>query len=312
MLEGCRWYQIMSDEKSDQTPAKRARRIEADPRTEEFVTLFQRYGETVLSHISKTTGRPLDPTMLVRVNREIEPMLRKRIEVLVKDYLTTAYETLTGEAIDPDQVGYRVQFPRRRRYHLRFLTLAFSDLVAFDEKAVMLLPDGKKLKKGETSTAVFSKTLLEGVDAWTRIVLDKDLIEETNMAAFRALDRLDITADPTSSESDRDLWRRLYELPDVMALVCPILIPLLLPFSADFEGARTQMQRVIGSGSDGRVQLNAKMWDLLFARIFGRLLKFGGTKGRPDLLVEIDESSREVITKVVAHYRRWRGENQLK
>lgn len=302
----------MSREKSDDKPAARARRIEADPRTDEFVTLFQRYGETVLGHIAKNTGRPIDPMMLVRVNREVEPMLRKRIEVLVKDYLTTAYETLTGEAINPDEVGYRVQFPRRRRYHLRFLTLSFSDLVAFDEKALVLLPDGKKLKKGDPSPALFPKTLLEGVDVWTRTVLDKGLIEEANMIAFRALDRLDITTDHISNESDRDLWRRLYELPDAMALVCPILLPLLKPFSTDFEGARTQMQRVIGSGSDGRVQLNAKMWDLLFARIFGRLLKFVGAGERPDLVNDVDTDSRAVIAKVAANYRKWRGENHLR
>jgi len=292
--------------------SKRARRIEADPRTEEFVVLFQRYGETVLGHIAQSTGHQFDPAMLLKVNRQIEPMLRTRIESLVKDYLVTAYESLVGEPIDPQEVGYRVQFPRRRRYHLRFLALSFSDLVAFDEKALVMLPDGKKMKKGEGSPAVFSKSILEGIDAWSRTILDRDGIETANMTAFRALDRLDITADGEIGETDRDLWRRLHELPDAMSLICPILLPLLRPFQRDFEDGRTQMQRLIGTGSEGRVQLNAKMWDLLFARIFGRLLRYVGAEERPDLATEIGEEERQAIIKVLGSYRRWRAENQLK
>jgi hypothetical protein len=291
---------------------KRARRIEADPRTDEFVLLFQRYGETVLGHIARSTGHEFDPTMLLKVNREVEPMLRSRIEALVKDYLVTAYESLTGEPIDSEEVGYRVQFPRRRRYHLRFLALSFSDLIAFDEKALVVLPDGKKMKKGETSAAVFPKSILEGIDAWSRAVLGKIDIEAANMTAFRALDRLDISAECDYHESDRDLWRRLHELPDAMALICPILMPLLVPFHEDFEGARTQMQRLIGAGSEGRVQLNAKMWDLLFARIFGRLLRYIGAEERPDFAAEIDPGARLAIAQILVNYRRWRAENQLK
>jgi hypothetical protein len=284
---------------------KKARRIEADPRTEEFVTLFQRYGETVLGHIARSTGHTFEPSMLFKVNQQIEPMLRARIETLVKDYLVTAYESLTGEPIDPNEVGYRVQFPRRRRYHLRLLALSFSDLVAFDEKALVMLPDGKKLKKGEGSPAVFSKSILEGVDAWSRSILDKDGIETANMTAFRALDRLDISAEGDITETDRDLWRRLHELPDGMSLVAPILMPLLRPFQHDFDGGRTQMQRLIGSGREGRVQLNAKMWDLLFARIFGRFLRLPDAAG-------LSEEERDAIVKVTANYRKWRTENQLK
>jgi hypothetical protein len=297
---------------SEANPSKRARRIEADPRTEEFVTLFQRYGETVLGHIAKTTGRSVDPMMLLRVNQQVEPMLRQRIEALVKDYLVTAYESLTGEPIDPDQVGYRVQFPRRRRYHLRFLTLSYSDLVAFNDKALSMPSEGKKLKKGEPPPAIFSKALLEGMDLWTRQVLDSGAIAEANMTAFRALDRLDITAEEMVGETDRDLWRRLHELPDAMELICPVLVPLLLPFRENFEQARTHMQRAIGTGSEGRVQLNAKMWDLLFARIFGRLLRFVGTDEHPELAAKVDEESRAVVIAVFGLYRKWRTDNQLK
>jgi hypothetical protein len=239
-------------------------------------------------------------------------MLRQRIEALVKDYLRTAYETLTGEDVEAEEVGYRVQFPRRRRYHLRFMTLSFSDLVAFDEKAMIVLPDGGKIKKGENSPAVFSKSILEGMDLWARQVLNSQDIEAANMIAFKALDRLDITADTERSESDRDLWRRLFELDDAMGLVCPVLMPFLREFYRDFEGARTQMQRAIGIGSEGRVQLNAKMWDLLFARIFGRLLRYVGGEERPDMVAQLDEESRTVIVGVTANYRRWRKENQLK
>jgi len=302
----------MSEQETDPRPASRARRIETDPRTEEFVVLFQRYGETVVSHVARNIGREIDPNMLTKVNRQVEPMLRQRIEALVKDYLRTAYETLTGELVDAEEVGYRVQFPRRRRYHLRFLTLAFSDLVAFDEKALVMLPDGGKLKKGETSPAVFAKSILEGIDLWTRQVLSRTDIKAANMIAFRALDRLDITADVERSESDRDLWRRLFELEDAMKLVCPVLMPFLTEFHRDFEGARTQMQRAIGSGSGGQVQLNAKMWDLLFARIFGRLLRYVGAEERPDMASQLDEETRITIIGVMANYRRWRKENQLK
>jgi len=302
----------MSEQETDPRPASRARRIETDPRTEEFVVLFQRYGETVVSHVARNIGREIDPNMLTKVNRQVEPMLRQRIEALVKDYLRTAYETLTGELVDAEEVGYRVQFPRRRRYHLRFLTLAFSDLVAFDEKALVMLPDGGKLKKGETSPAVFAKSILEGIDLWTRQVLSRTDIKAANMIAFRALDRLDITADAERSESDRDLWRRLFELEDAMKLVCPVLMPFLTEFHRDFEGARTQMQRAIGSGSGGQVQLNAKMWDLLFARIFGRLLRYVGAEERPDMASQLDEETRITIIGVMANYRRWRKENQLK
>lgn len=297
---------------ADDKSAKRARRIEADPRTEEFVTLFQRYGETVLGHIARNIGRPIDPLMLSRVNREVEPMLRSRIELLVKDYLATAYETLTGEPINPEEVGYRVQFPRRRRYHLRFLALSFADLVAFDEKALLLLPDGKKMKKGEKSPAIFPKSILEGIDGWARALLSKEGMEDANMQAFHALDRLDITGDVQNKESDRDLWRRLHEMEGGIQLVCPVLTPLIQPFSIDFDGARTEMQRFIGVGSDGQVQLNAKMWDLLFARIFGRLLKYVGEEERPDLALQVDRTSRQILNKVSASYRQWRRENQLK
>lgn len=297
---------------SDNRPAKRARRIEADPRTDEFVLLFQRYGETVLGHIANSTGHKVDPVMLDRVNKEVEPMLRGRVETLVKDYLLAAYESLTGEEIDVEEVGYRVQFPRRRRYHLRFLTLSFSDLVAFDEKALVLLPDGNKVKKGDKSPAIFSKSILEGIDLWSRAVLDKGDIEAADLIAFRALDRLDITSDGLPTEQDRDLWRRLHELSDGMALICPVLVPLLRPFQADFEGARTQMQRLIGSGSENRIQLNAKMWDLLFARIFGRLLRYVGAEERPDHAAKVDDDSRAVITGALVQYRKWRAENQLK
>jgi len=303
----------MSDqEETESKPASKARRIEADPRTEEFVVLFQRYGETVVNHVARNIGRPVDPNMLNKVNRQVEPMLRQRIEALVKDYLRTAYETLTGEEVEAEEVGYRVQFPRRRRYHLRFLTLAFSDLVAFDEKALVMLPDGGKLKKGESSPAVFPKSLLEGIDGWSRQVLDSRDIEAANMVAFKALDRLDITAETEAMESDRDLWRRLYDMDDAMDLICPVLLPLLRPFAEDFEGARTQMQRLIGTGSEGRVQLNAKMWDLLFARIFGRLLRFVGAEERPEMAAKLDDESRRIIVAVMTHYRRWRKENQLK
>ncbi|HMA49198.1 MAG TPA: hypothetical protein VKP60_05555, partial [Magnetospirillaceae bacterium] len=211
-----------------------------------------------------------------------------------------------------EEVGYRVQFPRRRRYHLRFLTLSFSDLVAFDEKALVVLPDGGKIKKGENSPAIFSKSILEGIDLWSRQVLSRDDIEAANMVAFRALDRLDITADSEKTESDRELWRRLFELDDAMKLICPVLIPFLKDFNHDFEGARTQMQRAIGTGSEGRVQLNAKMWDLLFARIFGRLLRYIGGEERPDMAAQLDEETRNIIAGVTVNYRKWRKENQLK
>lgn len=303
----------MSDqEDTEPKAANKARRIEADPRTEEFVVLFQRYGETVVNHVARNIGRPVDPNMLNKVNRQVEPMLRQRIEALVKDYLRTAYETLTGEEVEAEEVGYRVQFPRRRRYHLRFMTLSFSDLVAFDEKALVMLPDGGKIKKGETSPAVFSKSILEGIDLWSRQVLSRDDIEAANMVAFRALDRLDITADTEKTESDRELWRRLFELEDAVKLVCPVLIPFLKEFHHDFDGARTQMQRAIGTGSEGRVQLNAKMWDLLFARIFGRLLRYIGGEERPEMAAQVDEETRNIIAGVTANYRRWRKENQLK
>jgi len=298
---------------NDSKPTSRARRIETDPRTEEFVVLFQRYGETVVGHVARTIDRPIDPGILDKVNRQIEPLLRQRVESLVKDYLRTAYQTLTGETVDSEEIGYRVQFPRRRRYHLRFLTLAFSDLVAFDETALVMLPDGGKVKKGEgNSTAVFPKALLEGIDLWSRQVLDKHDMQAFNRAAFRALDRLDVTADPEQPEADRDLWRRLFDMEDSMALVCPVLMPLLSPFAEDFEGARTHMQRSIGAGSESRVQLNAKMWDLLFARIFGRLLRYVGANERPEMADKVDEETRKVITGVMKHYRKWRKENQLK
>jgi hypothetical protein len=72
------------------------------------------------------------------------------------------------------------------------------------------------------------------------------------------------------------------------------------------------MQRLIGTGSEGRVQLNAKMWDLLFARIFGRLLRFVGAEERPEMADTLDEESRRIITTVMTSYRRWRKDNQLK
>jgi hypothetical protein len=89
-------------------------------------------------------------------------------------------------------------------------------------------------------------------------------------------------------------------------------VPLLKPFSEDFEGARTHMQRLIGTGSEGRVQLNAKMWDLLFARIFGRLLRFVGAEERPEMAAKLDDETRRIIGAVMTQYRRWRKENQLK
>src|SRR5579859_5604280 len=289
----------------------KTRRIEADPRTEEFVILFQRYGETVVNHVAKTMGRPVDTTLLDKINSQIEPLLRSRVESLVNDYLRSAYESLTGEEILPGEVGYRVKFPRRHRYHLRFLTLSFADLVAFDETSLIVLPESGKLKKD--STTVFPKALLEGVDMWSRQVLDLRDLEAANMVAFKALDRLDVTADTDLEilERDRDLWRRLFEMDDALDLICPVLVPLLKPFAADFDGARTVMQRLIGNGSDGRVQLNAQMWDLLFSRLFGRLMKLAVTEG-PGGADKFDHSTLQLLTVVSTYYRRWRKDNQLK
>lgn len=291
----------------------KARRIEADPRTEEFVILFQRYGETVVNHVAKTMGRPVDTTLLDKINSQIEPLLRQRVESLVNDYLHTAYVSLTGEEIGPEEIGYRVKFPRRHRYHLRFLTLSFADLVAFDEKALIVLPEGGKLKRGETSPAVFPKLLVEGVDMWSRQVLDLRDLEAANTVAFKALDRLDVTADinAESVESDRDLWRRLYDMDGGLELICPVLLPLLKPFAADFDGARTIMQRLIGNGSNGLVQLNAQMWDLLFSRLFGRLMKLAVTEG-PEGADRLDHQAQQILTIVSTYYRRWRKDNQLK
>ena len=290
-------------------PAPKARRIEADPRTEEFVILFQRYGETVVSHVAKTMGQPVAPGLLDKINAQIEPLLRQRVEALVNDYLQTAYQSLTGEEIDPKEVGYRVKFPRRHRYHLRFLTLSFADLVAFDDKALIVLPEGGKLKKD--STAVFPKLLLEGIDLWTRHVLDTEEFDTADKVAFKALDRLDVTADTGILESDRDLWRRLYEMDGALDLICPVLLPLLRPFASDFDGARTVMQRLIGNGTNGLVQLNAQMWDLLFSRLFGRLMKLAVTEG-PAGKEKFDRSSLQLLTSVSTYYRRWRKDNQLK
>jgi len=305
----------MSDQEGAPEPqsaphsAPKARRIEADPRTEEFVILFQRYGETVVSHVAKTMGQQVAPGLLDKINAQIEPLLRQRVESLVNDYLQTAYQSLTGEEIDPKEVGYRVKFPRRHRYHLRFLTLSFADLVAFDDKALIVLPEGGKLKKD--STAVFPKLLLEGIDLWTRHVLDTEEFDAADRVAFKALDRLDVTADTGILESDRDLWRRLYEIDGALDLICPVLLPLLRPFAADFEGARTVMQRLIGNGTNGLVQLNAQMWDLLFSRLFGRLMKLAMTAG-PEGKDRFDHSAQQLLNAVSTHYRRWRKENQLK
>ena len=308
----------MSDQEGtpepESAPKPGPRRIEADPRTEEFVILFQRYGETVVNHVAKTMGRPVDTTLLDRINSQVEPLLRQRVQALVNDYLLSAYESLTGEAIEPSEVGYRVKFPRRHRYHLRFLTLSFADLIAFDEKALIVLPDGGKIKKNENGTAaVFPKALLEGVDMWSRQVLDLRDLEAANMMAFKALDRLDVTAatDAEILESDRDLWRRLFEMDDALELICPVLLPLLKAFAQDFDGARTVMQRLIGNGSDGRVQLNAQMWDLLFSRMFGRLMKMAVTEG-PENADRLDDQARQLLVVVSTYYRRWRKDNQLK
>jgi len=297
---------------SETKPLRRARRIEADPRTDEFVTLFQRYGETVLAYIAHQTQQPIDSKLLGRINREVEPVLRSRVESLVKDYLQTAYQTLTGENVEPQEVGYRVQFPRRRRFHLRLLTLSFSDLVSFDDRAHQWRPNGKTLRPAPQPPTLFPKSLIDGIDLWTRQSLEGSDIVAANRIAFQALDRLDVTADGVTHESDRDLWRRLHDLDDATTLICPVLKPLLQPFHRDFEGARTHMQRVIGHGSEGRVQLNAKKWDLLFARIFGRLLRTVGTAERPDFAAKVDAPARLMAGEVLKRYRKWRVENQFK
>jgi hypothetical protein len=297
---------------SETKPLRRARRIEADPRTDEFVTLFKRYGETVLAYIAHQTQQPINAKLLARINREVEPVLRGRVESLVKDYLQTAYKTLTGENVEPQEVGYRVQFPRRRRFHLRLLTLSYSDLVSFDDRSHQWQPNGKTLRPAPQPPTLFPKSLIDGIDLWTRQSLAGSDIVAANRIAFQALDRLDVTADGATRESDRDLWRRLHELDDAMTLVCPVLMPLLQPFHQDFEAARTQMQRVIGIGSEGRVQLNARMWDLLFARIFGRVLRAVGTAERPEFVAKVDVPARVMTTEVMKRYRKWRVENQFK
>ena len=66
---------------------------------------------------------------------------------------------------------------------------------------------------------------------------------------------------------------------------------------------------LIGAGSEGRVQLNAKSWDLLFARIFGRIMRVAGTE---ESFVGCDKDAASVINGVLGSYRKWRAENQLK
>jgi hypothetical protein len=50
----------------------------------------------------------------------------------------------------------------------------------------------------------------------------------------------------------------------------------------------------------------------LFARIFGRLLRFVGAGERPEMSAKLDDESRRIIIAVMTSYRRWRKENQLK
>ena len=269
-----------------------ARRIESDARTQDFVNLFQRYGEMVVEHIASGIGQPIDPSFLEKVNEMVKPMLRHHVEELVKDYQRATYEAATGDSINSNEVAYRTQFPRRRRHHLRFLTLAFADLVQLD-------PDNP-------TKSMFPKILLEGVDLWVRQIFSSAQIDEINLAAFQALDRLDIIANASKEENDREMWRQLHELDDAMALVCPVMVPFLKHFNKDFDGAQTHMQRAISQGTNGVVLLNAKSWDLLFARLFGKLLRQVGANE-----TGVSDSDRKVIMVTIERYRNWRTANQL-
>jgi hypothetical protein len=283
--------------------ASDASRIEADSRTQDFVNLFQKYGEMIVGHIAGSLDRPIDPSFLSKVNETVEPMLRRQVEELVKDYQRVTYEAVTGDAINPGEIAYRTRFPRRRRHHLRFITLSFADLVELGDEA-----PGKAMARG----VVFPKVLLEGIDAWTRQILDLDQIDQINRAAFKALDRLDVITGDAVTMADRELWLHLHELDDGMDMIVPALLPFLQKFRQDFEGTLTHMQRSIGFGTGGKVVLNAKQWDLLFARIFGQLLRQIGANERPDQAAGIEEADRLLIVEVAEQYRKWRAANQLK
>jgi hypothetical protein len=278
-------------------------RIEADSRTQAFVKLFESYGEMIVSRISAGIGQPIDPTFLKKVNETVEPILRRQVENLVKDYQRATYESVTGDAIKSEEVAYRTRHPRRRRHHLRFITLSIADLVALDKE------DDKQTA---ARTPMFPKELLEGIDNWTRQILAPEQIDEVNLAAFKALDRLDVITGNAVTMPDRELWRHLHELDDSMEMIVPALVPFLQRFKQDFEATLTQMQRAIGQGSGGKVQLNAKLWDLLFARMFGGLLRQIGANERPDQVAKVGESDRIVIADVTEQYRKWRAANQLK
>jgi hypothetical protein len=282
----------------DRRKAERARRIEGDARTQDFVNLFQRYGEMIVSHISTGIGQPIDPKFLNKVNDTVKPLLRQQVEELVKDYQRATYEALTGDTIERDEISYRTQFPRRRRHHLRFLTLAFADLVHLDEDS--------------SEKAMFPKIILEGIDLWVRQSFNPDEIDEIGMRAFRALDHLDIISGVSKMDSDREMWRQLHEQDNAMALICPVLVPFLQKFNTDFEEARTHMQRAISQGTKGQVLLNAKSWDLLFARIFGRLLKLVGANENPEMAAKVGEVDRAIISVAMDKYRTWRAANQLR
>jgi hypothetical protein len=306
-------YDVTMSEHKESSPAEnarlaQARRVEHDARIDEFITLFRQYGQTVLNFLSKSVGRDVDPAILARINAQVEPMLRNRMETMVRDHLRTAFFILTGEHISPEETSYRLRFPRRRHYLLRFVTLAFSDLIAYDETLLVTLGnDGKVKKAGQGTSAIFPRTIVDGVSHWLGTALEKSESGKANQAAFRALDRLDVTA--TLEESDRDLWLRLFAQEDAMKLVCPVLLPLLKPFEYDFDNGRAAMLRLIDTGAGRTLSLTVQMWDALFSRIFGLLMQeVAADKANEKIPPEIAIR----VNAVAAKYNLWRKQSGLR
>ena len=266
--------------------------ISSDPRMVECLQLVRGFAETMFDYVERVTGKQFD-SLAHDATAQIESVLRRRIESLIDEQVTRAFDRIIAEHPQGGTVTYTLRHPQRTRHLLRLLSCSFSGLVATQD-------DGLR--------HFYPKILFNGIEEWASKILGEDLFQNVNLKALEALGQ--VAGEET--DDDQVIWSRLTTETKFLRYYYTLMVPLLMPFRHDFDGARGEMQRQVSLATDGIVALTAVQWNVLFYRLFGPL--FRGLSDH-DVRGGIDEAfsigTALQIAKIYASYRRWLKANQL-
>lgn len=267
--------------------------VRTDPRLAECRQIVRGFGETVFAYVEKQTGRAMGPES-EKLIVHVEDTLVRRIEALVSDHVTMAFEKLIIEHPHGASVSYALKYPQRSRHLLRLLTCSFSDLVA---------------GAGAGVRSHHPKVIMEGLEGWLKKIMGLEGFMDANRKAVEVLGRIGLEP---GTENDQVLWQRLHEDEKALRTYYMLTVPLLMAFGNGFDGARTDMQRAISHSTNGVVQLNAEQWSTLFFRLFGPIfghIASAAEQAKIDQLFE--PGAAAAVARVFADYRRWLKANRL-